>query len=153
MRTLFLGSVSGLVGLAVISCAGFAWAAEHGTPPPIVPDAGVFSVRVADTNQLGITLTNYGFFGNNFVSRSPSLEYPLGSGYEHMPPAGLWIGAHATDANGAFTGVTTAWNDFFQGVSASSKTEFTPLTDVISRRSSRPASAFYDPSAVSEMDY
>src|SRR5262245_19964551 len=70
-----------------------------------------------------------------------------------MPTAGLWIGAHATDASGAFTGVTTAWNDFSQGFPSNGKTEFTPVTDVISRRSSLPASPFYDPSAVSEMDY
>src|SRR5205823_432582 len=43
-----------------------------------------YVARLANRNKVGMTVTNYGFFGNNFTSRSASLEYPLGSGFEHM---------------------------------------------------------------------
>src|SRR6185503_15081297 len=140
-----------------LACAGAlstsrAWSDDHAPVVPNTPAAGIFSTRVADSNSLGITLTNYGFFGNNFISRAPSLEYPLGTGYEHLPVGGLWVGAHATDAGGAFTGVTTAWNDASIGIPAQSRTEFTPVTDLIVRRSNLPSSSFFDPLAVSNMD-
>ena len=51
-----------------------------------------YKVKISNNNLVGITVSNYGFFGNNFVSRSPSFEYPLGSGFEHMVRGGLWIG-------------------------------------------------------------
>ena len=51
--------------------------------------------RVTDSNLMGITVTNYGFIGNNFFSRTPSMEYPLGTGYEHLVRGGLWVGARA----------------------------------------------------------
>ena len=54
-----------------------------------------YASRITDINQVGLTLTNYGFFGNNFNSRTASFEYPLGSGYEHMSRGGLWVGAIA----------------------------------------------------------
>ena len=57
-----------------------------------------YTQLVAGANSLGMTLTNYGFFGNNFTSRAASFEFPLGSGYEHMPRAGLWFGAMSPDS-------------------------------------------------------
>jgi hypothetical protein len=47
-----------------------------------------YVTRLANRNRIGLTVSNYGFFGNNFTSRSPSLEFPLGSGFEHMSRAG-----------------------------------------------------------------
>jgi hypothetical protein len=79
------------VAAALLLClAGGAGAATSAS------DSIRYGVRVTDLNLVGITTTNYGFFGNNFISRSPSFEYPLGSGYEHMSRAGLWVGAKAT---------------------------------------------------------
>ena len=72
-------------------------------PPPARAAANAtldsirYVVRVADQNAVGVTLTNYGVIGNNFVSRSPSLEYPLGTGCEHLTAGGLWFGAQAVD--------------------------------------------------------
>ena len=63
-----------------------------------------YADRVTDANLVGMTITNYGFIGNNFVSRSPSLEYPLGSAFEHLVRGGLWIGGRALDDTGFFTG-------------------------------------------------
>ena len=48
--------------------------------------------KQTDGNAMGLVITNYGFFGNNFVSRAPSMEYPLGSQIDHLIRAGLWIG-------------------------------------------------------------
>src|SRR5512141_578278 len=54
-------------------------------------DVGRYQAKITDANRVGLTVTNYGFFGNNFNSRAPSFEYPLGEGFEHMSRAGLWI--------------------------------------------------------------
>ena len=33
-----------------------------------------FSTRVTDNNRIGLTTSNYGFYGNDFISRAPSFE-------------------------------------------------------------------------------
>jgi hypothetical protein len=101
---------------------------------------------------MSINITNYGFIGNNFVSKTPSMEYPVGSGHDHLVRGGLWIGALAADANGAFTGVTTGAVDGFTGDAAASATEFSPEGDHIDVRSSLPNNRRYSPVAVSERD-
>src|SRR5262249_30455253 len=57
-----------------------------------------------DLNLMSMNVTNYGFVGNNFTVRTPSMEYPVGTGHEHLVRGGLWVGALAFDQNGAFTG-------------------------------------------------
>src|SRR5690242_17685235 len=74
--------------LAALACAA-------ALPARAPADAPRYQAKITDANRVGLTVTNYGFFGNNFNSRSPSLEYPLGSGFEHLSRAGLWIGALA----------------------------------------------------------
>src|SRR5437899_12346344 len=91
-----------------------------------------YVARLTNRNRVGLTVTNYGFFGNNFTSRSSSLEFPLGSGFEHMSRAGLWVGARALADTGAFTGVSTALVDAVQGNASGDETELTPLSDVVS---------------------
>lgn len=113
---------------------------------------GRYVVRVADGNRVGLTVSNYGFIGNNFVSRAPSFEFPLGSGYEHMARAGLWVGAVGLDDEGAFTGVSSAIVDNSQGSGGPSETEFTPVGDVISERSQLANSDAYSPDAISDQD-
>lgn len=105
-----------------------------------------------DLNLMSINLTNYGFIGNNFVVRTPSMEYPVGSGREHLVRGGLWVGALAADANGAFVGVTTGAVDGFTGDAAASATEFSPLGDRMDVRSSLPNNRRYSPLSVSERD-
>ena len=80
------------------------------------------------------------------------MEYPVGTGYEHLVRGGLWVGALAADANGAFTGVTTAAKDGFTGDASASATEFSPEGDHIDVRSSLPNNRRYSPLAVSERD-
>jgi hypothetical protein len=116
-------------------------------------DSVRYSTRITNNNLVGLTLTNYGFIGNNFVSRSPSFEYPLGSNHEHMVRAGLWIGARAIDDQGAFTGVSTGATDGQQGGSTQAATEFTPASLEIVERSALLNSSSYDPHSISEEDF
>jgi hypothetical protein len=115
-------------------------------------DAIRYVTRLANKNKVGLTVTNYGFFGNNFTSRSSSFEFPLGSGFEHMSRAGLWVGALAVADTGAFTGVTTALVDATQGGASADETEFAPTADVISERSRLVNSRVYSPDAISDQD-
>jgi hypothetical protein len=119
----------------------------------IAADSIRYVTTVANRNLVGATLTNYGVIGNNFLSRSPSLEYPLGFGYEHLVHGGLWFGAHAVDDVGAFTGVTTGYVDATTGSSTPGATEYTPAGLDIARRSRIPFDPFYSPLAVSDQDY
>ena len=111
-----------------------------------------YVVRIADVNRVGLTLGNYGFFGNNLTSRSASFEFPLGSGYEHMSRSGLWVGARALDEQGVFTGVSAAIVDNSQGTSGPSETEFTPLGDALIERSRIQNSPRFSTEAVSDQD-
>jgi hypothetical protein len=87
-----------------------------------------------DLNLMSMNVTNFGFVGNNFTVRTPSMEYPVGTGHEHLVRGGLWVGALAADANGAFIGVTTAAKDGFTGDASASATEFSPEGDHIDCR-------------------
>ena len=134
---------------------------SHDTPDPLASplwtlsttDSIAFASKVATGNLVGITITNYGFIGNNFISRDPSFEFPLGAGYEHMVRGGLWVGAQAIDDNGAFTGVVTGALDGSQGQATQGATEFTPAGRVINNRSSLENSEFFNRKAVSELDF
>ncbi len=101
-------------------------------------------------NRLGTVATNYGMLGNNWLTL-PSLGFPLQSGYEHMPRAGLWVGAHAIDSVGSFTGVITGANDLDPVIYPEYYTEWTPLSTIV-QRSAIPSSPIYDPAAASDLD-
>jgi len=150
---------TGLVLAALFFAAPLRAESDHSTFVPgntrtiATSDSIAETSRVTQGNQVGATLTNYGFIGNNFITRSPSLEYPLGSGIEHLGRAGLWIGAHAVDSLGAFIGVTTAALDGSHGFPTGEGSEFTPAGTEIATLSRLPGSPSYDPNAVSELDY
>ncbi len=110
-----------------------------------------FQSVLDSANPLGLTITNYGIFGNNFSSSVASFEYPRGSGYEHLPIAGLWIGATAADDVGPFAGVVTGAIDASVGTATSSLTEWTPTAE-LTRRSRIVANPYYSPAAVSDLD-
>jgi hypothetical protein len=99
------------------------------------PDSTRFAIDVTVANRVNLSVTNYGFFGNNFNSRSPSFEFPALSGYEHMARAGLWIGGLGlTDTSTApFIGVSTAIIDDQQGGDATAATDFTPASAITHR--------------------
>ncbi len=121
-------------------------------PHGVAAQSVTFSTRVTNNNRIGLTTTNYGFYGNDFVSRSPSFEYPLGLGYEHMVRCGLWIGASTFSAIGDTIRVTTGAVDGFQGSGGPSSTEYAPVTG-ITERSRLKNSRFFHPDAVSEQDF
>jgi hypothetical protein len=124
--------------------------------PTAVQEAAVDSVRyntkITNNNLVGVTVSNYGFIGNNFVSRAPSFEYPLGSNNEHLVRAGIWIGAQAIDDQGAFNGVTTGAIDGSAGSSSQAATEYTPAGLEILERSSLTNSPNFDRHSISEED-
>src|SRR5262252_2731301 len=96
-----------------------------------------------DLSPMSMNITNYGFIGNNFAGRTPSMEYPVGTGHEHLVRGGLWVGALAADQNGAFTGVTIGTKDGTVSQLATSATEFSPEGDHIDVRSSLPNNRRY----------
>ena len=116
-------------------------------------DSIQFAARVLSANRVGLTETNYGFLGTNFTSYAPSFEYPLGSSHMHMVRGGPWIGAISADENGAFVGVSLAAEDGSAGSSSAGASEFTPAGSAINARSTLPNSRFYDPDAISEVDF
>jgi hypothetical protein len=122
------------------------------TPKHALADSIAYRARVMDGNLMGVTISNYGFIGNSFISRAPSMEYPLGAGYEHLVRGGLWIGGLARDENGTFTGVTTASVDGAEGHSGQAATEYTPGTNAIRLRSTLLSNDNYSPLAISELD-
>ena len=107
---------------------------------------------VTSNNLMSVTLTNYGFFGNNFISRAASLEYPAGLGYEHMVRGGLWVGAHTTAGGVESNDVVTGTTDGSTSSASQGATEFTPAGNEFGRRSILLTDPFYNTSAVSEQD-
>ena len=112
-----------------------------------------YQAKITNANRVGLTLTNYGFLGNNFTSRSPSFEYPLGEGLEHLSRAGLWIGALAVTDTGQALRVSHAVVDNAQGSNQVTETEFTPLPGSVLERSRLVTSKFFSRDAVSDQDY
>ncbi len=112
-----------------------------------------YDLKVIKNNLLAVSVTNYGFVGNNYVSASPSLEYPLGTRFEHMVRGGLWVGAHNNADD--FFGVTTGALDGAVGSVIKNSTEFAPKGREIRLRSTLKNDKHFvpPPGAVSEQDY
>lgn len=91
--------------LAVLPAAILAAAAprgdRHAAPPApegrLASDlpalATPYRTRVTRQTNVGLLVTNYGFFGNNLANKGPSFEFPLGTSQEHLVRAGVWVGA------------------------------------------------------------
>ena len=127
---------------------------DHQLPQPTAVtavDSVLFRSMVTTNNRIAMTITNYGFIGNNFISRSPSFEYPAGLGYEHMVRGGLWVGAHST-LNGDFNGVVSGTTDGATSQASQQATEYTPAGNEFTRRSILLTDPFFNSSAVSEQD-
>ncbi len=146
-----------LLGLGASSTAR---AADHERAGPAAQPMGAqqvladsaYDLKVTRNNLMAVSITNYGFVGNNFVSLdSPSLEYPLGTRFEHLVRGGLWVGAHNNESD--FLGVTTGALDGQVGGILKSSTEFAPIGREIRVRSSLINDSHYSRDAVSEQDY
>jgi hypothetical protein len=123
--------------------------ADPGADPAPTQESIPYQSKQADGNALGLVMTNYGFFGNNFVTRSPSMEYPLGSQQEHLVRAGLWVGAINSEG---ITVVSSGSVSGTAGASSATASEFTPRKR-ITERSTLITSRSWDEDAVSEQDF
>lgn len=112
-----------------------------------------FSQRYSNVGRLGLNLSNAGTIGRPDVSTNtngnPSMEYPIGSGIEHLFEAGLWIGAYvdgqprvSSSSIEAVKGYTTAAPGF----------EFTQLS-AIEERSNLTSSNKYSSTSISHQDF
>lgn len=115
------------------------------------------NTKYTNIGNIGLTITNFGSFGDGFVIQSPedqpSCEYPLGSGIEHMFDGGLWVGAELEDGTKR---VTTGAVDIAYLVDIAAGFEFTNSddpADVVKERSSLVSSPFYHPMAISHQDF
>lgn len=112
--------------------------------------------KYTSTGNIGLTITNFGTFGDGFVEQSPdqpSCEYPKGSGIEHIFVGGLWIGANTPAGIRVTTG---AFNTARLGVGASANFEFTNTDDPSDRvieRSTIPENKYFSSDAVSHQDF
>ena len=60
---------------------------------PSVPVTHIYT----EGGQLGLGVTNLGYFGTAFSNRGPSARYPIQSAVEHIYRGGLWVGARDSD--------------------------------------------------------
>lgn len=112
-----------------------------------------FQQVATNKGRIGLSLSNVGTVGRPGIISSnsglPSLEYPIGSGVQHLFEGGLWIGAQV---NGQIR-VSTASVDAASGyTSGGSGFEFTPLGP-ITEISSLTNSPNYRSTAISHQDY
>lgn len=115
----------------------------------------VFDRKATTVNNMGLSVTNVGTYGRpnvrNQPSGLPSLEYPRGTGTEHMFEAGIWIGA--VRAGGATlvssAAITTSSTAYSPGASGF---EFSNDGTIILEQSSLPESPLFSPLAVSHQD-
>ncbi|MBU1702471.1 MAG: hypothetical protein KJ970_06535 [Candidatus Eisenbacteria bacterium] len=132
------------------------WARSEPVPMPQASDTTVYSI-VTGGNEVGLSLFNNGFFGNNLANRSPSLEYPLGSSEDHLVRAGPWVGGikPRRDEDGVYDSlVTTATTDGTYGsFSSEAVSEFYPADTIgFIEKSILPNSRYFSRDAKSEQD-
>ncbi|MBD3162692.1 MAG: hypothetical protein GF346_09980 [Candidatus Eisenbacteria bacterium] len=111
----------------------------------------LISLRVTSGNNIGLTIYNNGFLGTNLSDRSPSLEYPLRSGQDHLVRAGLWVGA-LTPAEDSLVSTATI-DGYFGSFDPNGVSEFYPAATLIEERSILPNSRYFHPDAKSEQDF
>ncbi|MCX5801908.1 MAG: hypothetical protein NTX17_11065 [Candidatus Eisenbacteria bacterium] len=126
------------------------WLEQGVYPTTDLSDSVRYDIRVHDASRIGMTVTNYGFLGNNFINRSASLEYPLGSTVDHLIRAGLWVGS--IDSQGD-TLVTTGTVDGYWNTASAGGVEFAPATLGIEQVSALSNSKYYSTGAYSEQDF
>ena len=115
------------------------------------------NTKFTTSGNIGLTVSNYGTFGDGFVQQSPidqpSCEYPKGSGIEHLFGGGLWVGAETPDGRKVTTGAFNSAR--FQSAGATNF-EFTvtaDLNDLTLERSELPGDKFFSPEAISHQDF
>ncbi len=112
-----------------------------------------FLYKSTTAGRLGINFTNTGTVGRpDVVTNSklgPSMEYPIGSGVEHLFEGGLWIGAKV----GGQVQLSSSAIESSKGYSTGQQGyEFTP-NGLFAERSTLPSSPNYRANAVSHQDF
>lgn len=112
-----------------------------------------FAQQATDIGNIGFSISNVGALGRpQIVSNpqgTPSMEYPIGSGVNHLFEGGLWIGAKV---NGQ-TRVSTVADDAPTGYRAGLDGFEYTATGGIQQRSTLASSEFFSSSAISHQDF
>ena len=139
----------------ILLCVGIA-PAQNGPGNSLGKITGDDNSKFTSIGNIAITVTNFGVIGHGFRlwPQQPSMQYPRGSGIEHLFVGGLWVGV-GSDGAGGGTKVTTGAVDVSSiRTGVSEGFEFTTGTDSrVVERSSLPDNPFYDPQATSHQDF
>jgi hypothetical protein len=112
-----------------------------------------FERRAVEVSNLGLSITNAGTLGRPNVRNQPiglpSMEFPRGTGTEHLFEAGLWVGARVGGATLVSTAAVTDLAGYSTGKAGY---EFTNEGRLIEERSTFPDSDVFSPRAVSHQD-
>ncbi|MEJ2103574.1 MAG: hypothetical protein P8X47_03230, partial [Ignavibacteriaceae bacterium] len=138
--------------LSLLLCAFYVYPGDDGNRIPKILDDD--SDKYTNVGNIGLTVTNFGTYGNGFVTwpDQPSCEYPLGSGIEHIFDGGLYVGGFIRGVGGPF--VTTGAVDVASISSRGGGFEFTNAAgSLVKERSSLFDSRFFSPSAISHQDF
>lgn len=113
----------------------------------------VFERRAVEVSNLGISYSNVGTIGRpnvrNVPIGVPSMEYPRGSGTEHLFEAGIWLGAQVDGSIRVSTSAVTNPSGYSTGQAGF---EFTNDGTIFGERSSLTDSPNYTPNAISHQD-
>jgi hypothetical protein len=113
----------------------------------------VFERKAVEVSNLGISFTNVGTIGRPNVRTvpvgPPSMEYPRGSGTEHLFEAGIWLGAQVGGETRVTTSSITTSGGYSQGAPGF---EVTNNGDLFFERSSLENSPNFSPEAISHQD-
>ena len=113
----------------------------------------VFERKAVEVSNLGISFTNVGTIGRpnvrNVPVGEPSMEYPRGSGTEHLFEAGIWLGANVNGEIRVSSSAVTNSAGYSQGAAGF---EFTNDGQLFLQRSSLVNDPNYSPVAVSHQD-
>lgn len=113
----------------------------------------VFERRAVTVSNLGISYSNVGTIGRPNVRNQPiglpSMEFPRGSGTEHLFEAGIWLGARVDGQTRVSTSSVTNASGYNENVAGF---EFTNDGTLFIERSSLPDNPNFNPSAISHQD-
>lgn len=112
-----------------------------------------FDQRATDIGNIGFSISNVGTLGRPQVvsqnSGLPSMEYPIGSGINHLFEAGIWIGARVNGQTRVSSSAVDAPSGYRAGYAGF---EFTPVS-LITESSSLTSSPVFSNGARSHQDF
>ncbi len=114
-----------------------------------------FSQKSTNIGRIGLGISNAGTIGNpntirsNRQSKNWSMQFPKGTGIEHLFEAGIWVGAQV---DGQILVSTSAVDDPSGYSTGKAGYEFTQLSD-IKERSKIKSSSNYSSQAISGQDF